>query len=172
MKNLPVTSIRSRDTWRNSGLLKYTYVISLLYLIMHSLVLYRYAGNLLEGFSQTQISTLAVKDNLLVAGGFQGELTCKVSHFWQLCYSISSAVLITRLSEITWSIKLQPCPLTYYSALSFSDIFYFLFRIFYFSTGWGFLRISSSWKSSVIGWLMIVGFFPRGLFFLLFWTGW
>ncbi|KAL3032611.1 hypothetical protein AAZX31_02G092000 [Glycine max] len=37
----------------------------------------RYAGNLLEGFSQTQISTLAVKDNLLVAGGFQGELTCK-----------------------------------------------------------------------------------------------
>ena len=80
----------------NSGLLKYTYVISLLYLIMHSLVLYRYAGNLLEGFSQTQISTLAVKDNLLVAGGFQGELTCKVSHFWQLCYSISSAVLIIR----------------------------------------------------------------------------
>ena len=63
----------------NSALLKYTYVISLLYLIMHSLVLYRYAGNLLEGFSQTQISTLAVKDNLLVAGGFQGELTCKVS---------------------------------------------------------------------------------------------
>lgn len=37
----------------------------------------RYAGNLMEGFSQTQISTLAVKDNLLVAGGFQGELTCK-----------------------------------------------------------------------------------------------
>ncbi|KAH1228171.1 hypothetical protein GmHk_10G028214 [Glycine max] len=46
----------------NSALLKYTY---------------KYAANLLEGFSQTQISTLAVKDNLLVAGGFQGELTCK-----------------------------------------------------------------------------------------------
>ncbi|XP_004492051.1 uncharacterized WD repeat-containing protein C2A9.03-like isoform X2 [Cicer arietinum] len=37
----------------------------------------RCPGNLLEGFSQTQISTLAVKDNFLVAGGFQGELTCK-----------------------------------------------------------------------------------------------
>ncbi|KAK8959175.1 hypothetical protein KSP40_PGU016015 [Platanthera guangdongensis] len=39
----------------------------------------RHPGSLLEGFSRTQISTLAVKDNLLVAGGFQGELTCKVS---------------------------------------------------------------------------------------------
>jgi hypothetical protein len=37
----------------------------------------RCAGNLMEGFSQTQISTLAVNDNFLVAGGFQGELTCK-----------------------------------------------------------------------------------------------
>ncbi|KAK8940845.1 hypothetical protein KSP39_PZI010403 [Platanthera zijinensis] len=34
-------------------------------------------GSLLEGFSQTQVSTLAVKDKLLVAGGFQGELICK-----------------------------------------------------------------------------------------------
>ncbi|KAM1466455.1 hypothetical protein ACFX2I_031653 [Malus domestica] len=39
----------------------------------------KHAGSLLEGFMQTQISTLAVKDNFLVAGGFQGELTCKVS---------------------------------------------------------------------------------------------
>ncbi|KAK9265821.1 hypothetical protein L1049_001788 [Liquidambar formosana] len=37
----------------------------------------KHAGSLLEGFTQTQISTLAVKDNFLVAGGFQGELTCK-----------------------------------------------------------------------------------------------
>ncbi|XP_050141871.1 uncharacterized WD repeat-containing protein C2A9.03-like isoform X3 [Malus sylvestris] len=37
----------------------------------------KHAGSLLEGFMQTQISTLAVKDNFLVAGGFQGELTCK-----------------------------------------------------------------------------------------------
>ncbi|MED6144712.1 hypothetical protein PIB30_118475 [Stylosanthes scabra] len=37
----------------------------------------KHAGSLLEGFSQTQISTLSVKDNFLVAGGFQGELTCK-----------------------------------------------------------------------------------------------
>ncbi|GAB2267053.1 hypothetical protein Dimus_002035 [Dionaea muscipula] len=37
----------------------------------------KYQGSLLEGFDQTQISTLAVKHNFLVAGGFQGELTCK-----------------------------------------------------------------------------------------------
>ncbi|CAN6450551.1 unnamed protein product [Victoria cruziana] len=37
----------------------------------------KHPGNLLEGFSQTQVSTLAVKDKLLVAGGFQGELICK-----------------------------------------------------------------------------------------------
>ncbi|TKW41306.1 hypothetical protein SEVIR_1G305600v4 [Setaria viridis] len=35
------------------------------------------SGSLSEGFSQTQVSTLAVKDNLLIAGGFQGELICK-----------------------------------------------------------------------------------------------
>lgn len=33
----------------------------------------------MEGFTGTQVSTLAVKDNLLVAGGFQGELVCKAS---------------------------------------------------------------------------------------------
>ncbi|XP_076917488.1 uncharacterized protein LOC143577579 [Bidens hawaiensis] len=37
----------------------------------------KHAGSLLEGFMQTQISTLAVNDGFLVAGGFQGELACK-----------------------------------------------------------------------------------------------
>ncbi|GLT59162.1 hypothetical protein SLA2020_319980 [Shorea laevis] len=37
----------------------------------------KHPGNFLEGFTQTQVSTLAVKDNLLVVGGFQGELMCK-----------------------------------------------------------------------------------------------
>ncbi|KAL7177043.1 hypothetical protein ACSBR2_030384 [Camellia fascicularis] len=37
----------------------------------------RHTGSLLEGFTQTQISTLAVRDNFLVAGGFHGELSCK-----------------------------------------------------------------------------------------------
>nr|AHG30905.1 putative WD-repeat protein [Narcissus tazetta] len=37
----------------------------------------KHPGSFLEGFSQTQASTLAVKDKLLVAGGFQGELICK-----------------------------------------------------------------------------------------------
>ncbi|XP_059666605.1 uncharacterized WD repeat-containing protein C2A9.03-like isoform X2 [Cornus florida] len=37
----------------------------------------KHPGSLLEGFSNTQVSTLAVKDRLLVLGGFQGELICK-----------------------------------------------------------------------------------------------
>ncbi|KAL6543029.1 hypothetical protein OROHE_010549 [Orobanche hederae] len=37
----------------------------------------KYPGSLLEGFTQTQVSTLAVKDKLLVVGGFHGELICK-----------------------------------------------------------------------------------------------
>ncbi|CAA3028601.1 Hypothetical predicted protein [Olea europaea subsp. europaea] len=37
----------------------------------------KHPGSLLEGFTQTQVSTLAVRDNLLIAGGFQGELICK-----------------------------------------------------------------------------------------------
>ncbi|KAD4386321.1 hypothetical protein R6Q59_009572 [Mikania micrantha] len=37
----------------------------------------KHPGSLLEGFTQTQVSTMAIKDNLLVVGGFQGELICK-----------------------------------------------------------------------------------------------
>ncbi|KAG8648410.1 hypothetical protein MANES_08G007401v8 [Manihot esculenta] len=37
----------------------------------------KHPGSLLEGFTQTQVSTLAVRDKLLIAGGFQGELICK-----------------------------------------------------------------------------------------------
>ncbi|PRQ34948.1 hypothetical protein RchiOBHm_Chr5g0074701 [Rosa chinensis] len=37
----------------------------------------KHPGSLLEGFTQTQVSSLAVKDKLLVAGGFQGELIFK-----------------------------------------------------------------------------------------------
>ncbi|XP_058207680.1 uncharacterized WD repeat-containing protein C2A9.03-like isoform X3 [Rhododendron vialii] len=37
----------------------------------------KHPGSLLEGFTRTEVSTLAVKDRLLVAGGFQGELICK-----------------------------------------------------------------------------------------------
>ncbi|KAF8050636.1 hypothetical protein N665_1917s0004 [Sinapis alba] len=39
----------------------------------------KHAESLLEGFTRTQVSTLAVKDKILVAGGFQGEFICKVS---------------------------------------------------------------------------------------------
>ncbi|WVZ82320.1 hypothetical protein U9M48_029593 [Paspalum notatum var. saurae] len=37
----------------------------------------KHPGSLLEGFSGVQVSTLAVNEGLLVAGGFQGELICK-----------------------------------------------------------------------------------------------
>jgi WD40 repeat protein len=37
----------------------------------------KHPESLLEGFTETQVSTLAVKERLLVAGGFQGELICK-----------------------------------------------------------------------------------------------
>ncbi|PKI36617.1 hypothetical protein CRG98_042990 [Punica granatum] len=37
----------------------------------------KHPGSLLEGFAQTQVSTLAVRDKFLIAGGFQGELICK-----------------------------------------------------------------------------------------------
>ncbi|KAH9616091.1 hypothetical protein KSS87_006853 [Heliosperma pusillum] len=37
----------------------------------------KHKGSFLDGFTQTQISTLAIKDRLMVAGGFQGELICK-----------------------------------------------------------------------------------------------
>lgn len=50
----------------------------------------KHPGSLLEGFTQTQVSTLAVKDNLLVAGGFQGELICKVLYLFGLIIQIYS----------------------------------------------------------------------------------
>ncbi|KAF8377287.1 hypothetical protein HHK36_030662 [Tetracentron sinense] len=37
----------------------------------------KHPGSLAQSLSRVQISTLAVKDNLMVAGGFQGELICK-----------------------------------------------------------------------------------------------
>ncbi|XP_006660248.1 uncharacterized WD repeat-containing protein C2A9.03 isoform X1 [Oryza brachyantha] len=37
----------------------------------------KHQGNFSEGFYQAQVSTLAVRGNLLVAGGFRGELICK-----------------------------------------------------------------------------------------------
>lgn len=61
----------------------------------------------MEGFSQTQISTLAVKDDFLVAGGFQGELTCKVSphRFCLITYIFLSASDTSLNDEITLFIR-------------------------------------------------------------------
>jgi hypothetical protein len=54
------------------------YLVILLLLSFMDLLFQNHPGSLLEGVSQVQVSTLAVKDNLLVAGGFEGELICKV----------------------------------------------------------------------------------------------
>jgi hypothetical protein len=43
--------------------------------------LQKHQGNFYEGFYQTEVTTLAVKNNLLLAGGFHGELICKVTSF-------------------------------------------------------------------------------------------
>lgn len=43
--------------------------------------LQKHPGSFLEGFTKTQVSTLAVRDEFLVAGGFHGELICKVNTF-------------------------------------------------------------------------------------------
>lgn len=44
----------------------------------------RHPESLLEGFTHTQVSTLAVKEKLLVVGGFQGELIFKV--IWRFAF--------------------------------------------------------------------------------------
>jgi hypothetical protein len=56
----------------------------------------KHPGSLLEGFTQTQVSTLSVKDKLLVAGGFQGELICKVSCI-VFCVCVCVCILISEL---------------------------------------------------------------------------
>lgn len=38
----------------------------------------KYPGSVSQTLSRVQISTLAVRDGLMAAGGFQGELICKV----------------------------------------------------------------------------------------------
>ena len=38
----------------------------------------KYPGSFSRSLSRVQVSTMAVKDDLIVAGGFHGELICKV----------------------------------------------------------------------------------------------
>lgn len=52
---------------------------------MFGTLLQKRPGLLDRPLSRVQISTMAVKENLLVAGGFQGELICKVSEFSNNC---------------------------------------------------------------------------------------
>uniref|UniRef100_A0A453REK6 Uncharacterized protein n=1 Tax=Aegilops tauschii subsp. strangulata TaxID=200361 RepID=A0A453REK6_AEGTS len=61
----------------------------------------KHPGSLLEGFSQTQVSTLAVKDNLLVAGGFQGELICKVGSLYHFVFALTLNFLGSSISQLT-----------------------------------------------------------------------
>jgi hypothetical protein len=48
------------------------------YKLIFFVQLQKHQGNFSEGFSRTQVSALAVKNNLLVTGGFRGEIICKV----------------------------------------------------------------------------------------------
>ncbi|KAG5391345.1 hypothetical protein IGI04_021308 [Brassica rapa subsp. trilocularis] len=63
----------------------------------------KHPGSLLEGFTKIQVSSLAVKDKFLVAGGFQGEIICKhldrpgVSFCWRTTYDDNA---ITNAIEI------------------------------------------------------------------------
>jgi hypothetical protein len=54
-------------------------------------LLQKHQGNFYEGFYQTEVTTLAVKNNLLLAGGFHGELICKVTYF-HLFYLLTSTI--------------------------------------------------------------------------------
>ncbi|KAL6969101.1 hypothetical protein U1Q18_042993, partial [Sarracenia purpurea var. burkii] len=57
----------------------------------------KYPGSLAQILSRVQISTMAVKDNLLAAGGFHGELICKASEI---------AILHAKTSFLTCSLTL------------------------------------------------------------------
>jgi len=61
----------------------------------------KHHGNFYEGFYQTQVSTLAVKNNLLVAGGFHGELICKFLDRDGISYC-SSQHMMTMVLLIVW----------------------------------------------------------------------
>lgn len=75
--------------------------------ILHFYYLQKHPGSLLEGFTQTQVSTLAVRDKLLIAGGFQGELICKVISTIFLFRLLQGYLYLTLAAEITmtWSNK-------------------------------------------------------------------
>ncbi|KAE9466030.1 hypothetical protein C3L33_02061, partial [Rhododendron williamsianum] len=58
----------------------------------------KHPGSLMEGFTQTKGSTLAVKDRLLVAGGFQVELICKTEVWFPCMINFSKYIQV-----IGWS---------------------------------------------------------------------
>lgn len=80
---------------------------------MFGIFLQKRPGLLARPLSRVQISTMAVKENLLVAGGFQGELICKVHEFSNKCsfaptksvvvYSFHNLHLFGAAHETIWS---------------------------------------------------------------------
>ncbi|GFP83620.1 phosphoglucan water dikinase chloroplastic [Phtheirospermum japonicum] len=89
----------------------------------------KHPRSLLEGFTQVQVSTLAVKDKLLVACGFHGELICKyldrpgISYCTRTTYddnAITNAVEHTAVSPdgnlvcATWMTIVVPTSMTSY----------------------------------------------------------
>lgn len=51
-------------------------------------------GLLARPLSRVQISTMSVKEDLLVAGGFQGELICKVGSCYIKCFFATAESVI------------------------------------------------------------------------------
>ncbi|KAF5783383.1 putative WD40-repeat-containing domain superfamily [Helianthus annuus] len=65
----------------------------------------KHDGSLLEGFMQTDISTLAVNDDFLVAGGAEGELVCKKLYQQGVCFCTR---VINEDNALTTAIKIYP----------------------------------------------------------------
>lgn len=84
----------------------------------------------MEGFTQTQISTLAVRDKLLIAGGFQGELICKVLllylyFFFSVMISIFFNYVVADIIIIVHCTTTAHSPLYMHCDLSIILIIYF-----------------------------------------------
>ncbi|XP_022855191.1 uncharacterized WD repeat-containing protein C2A9.03-like [Olea europaea var. sylvestris] len=124
----------------------------------------KHPGSLLEGFTQTQVSTLAVKNKLLVAGGFQGELICKfldrpgVSYCTRTTYddnAITNAVEIytSRSGALHFIASNNDCGVRDFDMEKFQQSKHFLFP-------WPVNHTSLSPDSKL---LIIVGDHPDGL---------
>eukprot|EP00252_Welwitschia_mirabilis_P007263 TRINITY_DN1847_c0_g2_i1.p1 TRINITY_DN1847_c0_g2~~TRINITY_DN1847_c0_g2_i1.p1 ORF type:complete len:443 (-),score=73.59 TRINITY_DN1847_c0_g2_i1:384-1712(-) len=97
-----------------------------------------YPGTIKHGLTRVQVSTMAVKDNLLVAGGFMGELICKyldqpgVSYCSKITYdenAITNAVEIYQSPSgaMQFMTSSNDCGVRVFDTESFTRLSYFTF---------------------------------------------